>query len=318
MFAPYVSSFPGSASSGISSERSSLLRNCTSCGRSRLTYFRRSRVQKDRWSRNVEHHRVHAIVGIDTAGILSGALDAHPGVVTGVLCNSAVYLAGNSVLRKGLTPSGIIHSWFLGSSIYAAFGLKGYSLVCLYFIVGSAVTKLKIVEKEALGIAEARSGRRSPWSVWGSGLAGLLCAFAAMLTSDFNFWQVGFVASFASKLSDTVSSEVGKAYGKTTYLATTLQVVPRGTEGAVSLEGSLAGVGSAVLFVAAAFALGQIDPQGAAFCVAAAVAANYFESCLGATSQASAPWLTNDVVNMIQITVAAATALGLQGAFASG
>ena len=72
--------------------------------------------------------------------------------------------------------------------------------------------------------------------------------------------QVGFVASFASKLADTTSSEIGKAYGQTTYLITTLQRVPRGTEGAVSLEGTAAGVVAAAGVAAMALALGQVRP----------------------------------------------------------
>lgn len=70
--------------------------------------------------------------------------------------------------------------------------------------------------------------------------------------------QIGFVASFCSKLSDTVSSEVGKAYGKTTYLITTFQLVPRGTEGAVSVEGTAAGILAAFLFSAVALLAGQV------------------------------------------------------------
>lgn len=50
----------------------------------------------------------------------------------------------------------------------------------------------------------------SQWSVWGSGLAGMLCAVAALATGRLQPWQIGFVASFVSKLSDTVSSEIGK------------------------------------------------------------------------------------------------------------
>lgn len=69
--------------------------------------------------------------------------------------------------------------------------------------------------------------------------------------------QVGFVASFASKLADTTSSEIGKAYGRTTYLVTTLQRVPRGTEGAVSAEGTAAGVAAAAVVAGMAVALGQ-------------------------------------------------------------
>ena len=39
-----------------------------------------------------------------------------------------------------------------------------------------------------------------------------------------------------------------QAYGKTAYLITTLKTVPRGTEGAVSLEGTAAGITAAALF----------------------------------------------------------------------
>lgn len=50
-----------------------------------------------------------------------------------------------------------------------------------------------------------------------------------------------------------------QAYGKTTYLITSLQLVPRGTEGAVSLEGTLAGMGAAAVYAAVALALGQVS-----------------------------------------------------------
>jgi len=80
--------------------------------------------------------------------------------------------------------------------------------------------------------------------------------------------QVGFAASFASKLADTTSSEIGKAYGRTTYLVTTLQRVPRGTEGAVSAEGTAAGVAAAAVVAGMAVALGQAS-RGCTICCAA-------------------------------------------------
>jgi uncharacterized membrane protein len=64
------------------------------------------------------------------------------------------------VLLAGLTPTGVLASWLLGGSVFAAFGASGFSLVCLYFILGSAATKFKLHEKESKGIAEKRSGRR--------------------------------------------------------------------------------------------------------------------------------------------------------------
>lgn len=50
---------------------------------------------------------------------------------------------------QGLTPAGVAHSWVLGALVYSAFGFGGYGLVCLYFIAGSAVTKLKLAAKQA-------------------------------------------------------------------------------------------------------------------------------------------------------------------------
>ena len=41
--------------------------------------------------------------------------------------------------RAGLTPAGVLHSWLLGTAIYSAFGPGGYTIVCLYFLLGSAV-----------------------------------------------------------------------------------------------------------------------------------------------------------------------------------
>ena len=53
-------------------------------------------------------------------------------------------------------------------------------------------------------------------------------------------FKVGFAASFAAKLADTFGSEIGKRFGKDTYLITSFEKVDRGTEGGVSLEGTLA------------------------------------------------------------------------------
>lgn len=77
-----------------------------------------------------------------------------------------------------------------------------------------------MAQKEAQGVAEKRKGRRGPSSVIGSSAAGCVCAFLSISgvggEAFSQLWRLGFVASFCTKLSDTVSSEIGKAYGKTT------------------------------------------------------------------------------------------------------
>ncbi len=100
-----------------------------------------------------------------------------------------------------------------------------------------------------------------------------------------------------------------QAYGRTTYLITTLQLVPRGTEGAVSLEGTAAGLAAAVAYASVALALGQVDATQAAVVAAAATVANLVESVIGAVAQGKVEWLNNDVVNIIQICLAALLAM---------
>ncbi len=131
-----------------------------------------------------------------------------------------------------------------------------------------------------------------------------------LITSSFQpLFLLGYVASFSTKLSDTTASEVGKAYGKTTYLITTLQSVPRGTEGAVSLEGTLAGVVASIAIAFLGYVVGLIDLLGLLWCVLAAFIATNLESVIGATLQSKYSWLTNEVVNIINTLIGAVAAI---------
>lgn len=229
--------------------------------------------------------------------------------------------------KKLLTPAGLLHAWALGVIIWGCLGWQGYLVVMFYFLVGSAVTKVGMAQKEAEGIAEKRSGARGPENVWGSALTATLCALGILAATTFSpqarttpVWValllLGYVASFSTKLADTCASEIGKAYGQRTYLITTLQAVPRGTEGAVSLEGTLAGIVASIAIALLGWAVGLISGWGVMICIIAAFIATNAESLIGATLQTRFNWLTNELVNvlntLIGAIVAIAIALGLQ------
>jgi len=213
--------------------------------------------------------------------------------------------------KKLLTPAGIFHAWILGVLIWGTLGWQGYLIVGFYFIVGSGVTRIGIKEKETLGIAEKRSGARGPENVWGSALTGAICALSTLFV-DSTLQQLlllGYVASFATKLSDTTASEVGKAYGKRTFLITTLKPVPRGTEGAVSLEGTLAGIFASIAISILGWQANLINAIGVIWCLIAAFIATNLESVIGATLQSKLNWMTNEVVNIINTTIGAIVAI---------
>jgi len=94
-------------------------------------------------------------------------------------------------------------------------------------------------------------------------------------------------------------------------LITTLQPVPRGTEGAVSLEGTLAGIVSSLALAAIAWGVGLISLVGIGICAIAAFVATTIESLIGATVEEKLAWLTHDLVNIINTTIGAGVAIGL-------
>ncbi len=213
--------------------------------------------------------------------------------------------------KKLLTPAGLFHAWVLGVLIWGTLGWQGYLVVMFYFLVGSGVTRIGLAQKEAEGIAEKRSGARGPENVWGSALTGALCALGTLFFGlpYQKLLLLGYVASLSTKLSDTTASEVGKAYGKRTFLITTLQPVARGTEGAVSLEGTLAGVLGSAAIAFVGWGVGLISLTDVVFCVLAAFIATNLESVIGATLQSKYDWMTNEVVNFINTLIGAIAAV---------
>ena len=235
-----------------------------------------------------------------------------------IILNSILLLVSIAIPKKLLTPAGTINAWGLGVVVWGTLGWRGYGVVMFYFLVGSAVTRIGMAQKEAEGIAEKRGGARGPENVWGSAFTATICAIG-VAAIKFGWldpsWEslliLGYVASFATKLSDTTASEVGKAYGKSTFLITTLKPVPRGTEGAISLEGTLAGIVGGILISIVAYSLGMITIQGIIICTIAAFIATNIESVIGATLQSDIDWLSNELVNVINTIIGAVVAISI-------
>ncbi|CAM9118694.1 unnamed protein product, partial [Ectocarpus fasciculatus] len=124
-------------------------------------------------------------------------------------------------------------------------------------------------------------------------------------------FKAGYTSALAAKLGDTLSSEIGKAVGRRTFLITTLKAVSRGTEGAISMEGSIAGIFGVISMVGIAMPLKLIDREAVLICITAAIIANILESFIGATWQGNDRygWLTNDIVNILNTSSAAILAI---------
>ena len=123
---------------------------------------------------------------------------------------------------------------------------------------------------------------------------------------------IGFAASFSAKLADTCGSEIGKRWGRHTVLVTSLRPVPPGTEGAISLEGSLASLVGSALMALVCLQLGVFQGAGPLVLVTlVGLVATLIESLIGATLQGRISWLSNELVNGLQTLIAALLAIGL-------
>ena len=212
-----------------------------------------------------------------------------------------------------LTRAGWVHAGILGTVLWGGIGWTAWLSVVAYLGLGSLVTKLGWQNKQQRGLEEARGGRRGPENVWGSAATG--AALALLIGAGVeprSLLLIGFAASFAAKLADTFGSEIGKRWGRTTVLITTFQPVAPGTEGAISLEGTLASAVGSVLMTAVMAGLGLL-PNWSCWILVAGVGlkATLAESVLGAVAQDRFSWLSNELVNALQTLLAAVLAMVL-------
>ncbi len=206
-----------------------------------------------------------------------------------------------------LTRAGWVHAGILGTVLWGCLGWTGWVAVVVYLALGSAVTKLGFEQKQERGLAEARGGQRSPANVWGSAATGAGLALLIGAGIEPKLWlTLGFAASFAAKLADTFGSEIGKRWGSTPRLITTLRRVEPGTEGAISLEGTLASAAGSLVMSLVMWAL-VLVPSGRLMLLVAVVGfvATLAESVLGAIAQQRLSWMSNELVNALQTTLAA-------------
>lgn len=229
------------------------------------------------------------------------------GLAIGAAVNLVLALAAYAT--KGVGRAGAAVGILLGTTIWAFGGGAAFALLFAFFVLGTAATKLGYARKSAAGIAQEKGGRRGPGNALSkTSIPALAAVFAA--TTDFPaLFALALAGSFATAAFDTVSSEVGKAYGRRTYLITTLRSVPRGTDGAVSLEGTASGVAAALLVGGLGAALALYPVAGIFVVVLAAFVATTLESVVGATLEKRG-LLDNEAVNFLNSFAGALIAAG--------
>ena len=224
-------------------------------------------------------------------------------------------LAALAFAGRSVKISGAVAGILVGTGTYVFLDWQGFAILLLFFVMGSGASKLGYRRKAARGLAQEEGGRRGVKHVIANCGVGLFLAFLVMSTEHDYLFMIAFVAAFATAAADTVSSEIGQLIGKHPFLITTLRAVPPGTEGAVSVEGTLAGILASVVLGGAAWALGLFNlsigfsPIGpVAVVVVAAFIGTTLESVLGATLE-KLKLIDNEAVNFANTLIGALAAI---------
>jgi uncharacterized protein (TIGR00297 family) len=244
-----------------------------------------------------------------TQGHWGGYLEMD-GLATRLLLAAVVnaLLAAVAYKARTVDASGVVGGFLVGFTIWAFLGWQGFLLLLAFFVIGSACTKLGYKRKAAQNLAQEKGGRRGARHAFANAGVATACALFAALTDHPVLFGLGFAAAFATAAADTASSEIGQLLGKRTFLITTFRPVPRGTEGAVSLEGTLAGVAASLVIAALGALLGLYPWVGVLPIVVAAFVGTTFESIVGAALE-KRQLLDNEALNFLNTLVGALVAM---------
>jgi uncharacterized protein (TIGR00297 family) len=259
-------------------------------------------------------------------------------------------LTGIVAYRKNaLTASGAVGAILVGTLVVGFGGWAWGMLLIAFFVSSSVLSYYRRADKAAVSDKFAKGHRRDLGQTLANGGLGALLAVGYFLSPNMVL-LAAYVGAMATVNSDTWATEIGVLSRQPPRLVTNCRVVPPGTSGGVTRDGSLAALGGGLFIGLFAFllvagerlALGQplalavlwllIPIAGVSGMIGA-----FFDSLLGATVQRiyycdmcdeeteqivhhcgaqthplrGWSWLVNDMVNFISSGAGALVAAGL-------
>ncbi len=171
--------------------------------------------------------------------ILSAHFDDHVRIFIALVLS--IFCAYIAFILNWLTLDGVVAGVLFGVISYGLGTFAGAVIVLAFFISSSLLSKDMISEEAFL----SRKFRRDGIQVWSNGFWFTFWIIIWFLTKQEAFFVAG-VASMASATADTWASEIGghRVMGKT-WLITNFKPVKPGTDGGISVVGTLASLAGA-------------------------------------------------------------------------
>lgn len=180
---------------------------------------------------------------------------------------------------KSISPDGIVAAILTAITLYTLSGpLLGTSLL-VFFILGSAISKITNEKKEKAETLHEHTGPRNWIQVLSNSIPACVLAWMGYIYSHIYFIPLLGFAVFSAAAADTFSSEIGMMSKGRVFNILTGKPIPRGLSGGVSWVGLLAGLlGS---FLLSLFALPQFGVKGMIFVTVLGFFGSIFDSLIG-------------------------------------
>jgi uncharacterized protein (TIGR00297 family) len=243
-------------------------------------------------------------ISLGFALLVTALRAATPGgaICGGMICFLITLWTGSfteSILRTGLTP------------------------LLLLFVLTFVSTRAGRTRKARTGLAESRRGRSAAQVIANLSVAALgvspqsanlvkrwmaYCCVSGLYDSwAFGLVKVMCLAALVEATADTVSSEIGQAFGGDPVSIIGLRRVKPGIDGAITLLGSCAGIATGALVAIAGGWAMHLSARAMLTGLGAAICGLFFDSLLGGTVEQRG-WIGNDLVNFTSTLFAAALA----------
>jgi uncharacterized protein (TIGR00297 family) len=209
---------------------------------------------------------------------------------------------------RGVTNGGALAGAVCCFFLYLGGGPGAFAALITVFALAWITTRLGYQHKQRLGIAERREGRDASQVLANLGVATVCAGIYALDHGKFAHgkivWLLAMSAALSEAAADTVSSEVGQALGEKARLITNWKTVPAGTNGAITLTGTLAGIASAAIVSSVCLLGGLVSLHWLPISVGAALLGMIMDSFLGAWLERRG-LLNNNSVNFLSTLVTA-------------
>lgn len=192
--------------------------------------------------RLVNYFFIFALIGVF---VLEARGVEHHQLIVGAFLSTAFCLI--AFLLGWLSLDGASASAVLGTIVFGLGGLSVTFLVLFFFLSSTLISKKDVF---AMGLSipdEDAAIRRDGLQVWSNGFWLSVFLFLAYVFDAEIFW-VGGISALATATADTWATELGsRRFGTRTWLLNGFREVAPGTDGGVSVQGTLAALAGSII-----------------------------------------------------------------------